>query len=68
MLTEILQVFAQRLECFFCSLVKVCGALLQNVAGYGTEAISELFGELALLGLELFELFGECSTLGLHRS
>ena len=66
LLAEGLQVFAQGLEGLFCPLVEVYGTLLQDVAGDGTEAVAEFFGELALLRLELFELFGEGSTLGLH--
>ena len=68
LLTEALEVLTQRREGLLRTLVEVFGALAHDVIRYGTEAIAQLFGELALLCLELLQLGGEAVTLGLDGS
>ena len=64
LLTEALEVLTQRGESLLRTLVKVFGTLAHDVIRYGTEAIAQLFGELALLCLELLQLGSETCTLG----
>ena len=68
LLTEALEVLTQRREGLLRTLVKVFGTLAHDVISYGTEAIAQLFGELALLCPELLQLGGEAGTLGLDGS
>ena len=68
LLTEALEVLTQRGESLLRTLVEVFGTLAHDVIRYGTEAIAQLFGELALLCLELLQLGGEAGTLGLDGS
>ena len=68
LLTEALEVLTQRGESLLRTLVKVFGTLAHDVIRYGTEAIAQLFGELALLCLELLQLGSETCTLGLDGS
>ena len=68
LLTEALEILTQGREGLLRTLVEVFGTLAHDVIRYGTEAIAQLFGELALLCLELLQLGGEAGTLGLDGS
>ena len=68
LLTEALEVLTQRREGLLRTLVEIFGTLAHDVIRYGTEAIAQLFGELALLCLELLQLSSETCTLGLDGS
>ena len=68
LLTEALEVLTQRRESLLRALVEVFGTLAHNVIRDSTEAIAQLFGELALLGLELLQLGSETCTLSLDGS
>ena len=68
LLTEALEVLTQRGESLLRTLVEVFGTLAHDVIRYSTEAIAQLFGELAFLGLELLQLGSETCTLSLDGS
>ena len=68
LLTEALEILTQGREGLLRTLVEVFGTLAHDVIRYGTEAITQLFGELALLCLELLQLGGEAGTLSLDGS
>ena len=68
LLTEALEVLTQRGESLLRTLVEVFGTLTHDVIRDSTEAIAQLFGELALLCLELLQLSSETCTLGLNGS
>ena len=64
LLPEALEILTQRGESLLRTLVKVFGTLAHDVIRYGTEAIAQLFGELALLCLELLQHGSETCALG----
>ena len=68
LLTEALEILTQRREGLLRTLVEVFGTLAHDVIRDSTEAIAQLFGELALLRLELLQLGSETCTLGLDGS
>ena len=68
LLPEALEILTQRREGLLRTLVEVFGTLAHDVICDSTEAIAQLFGELAFLGLELLQLGGEAGTLGLDGS
>ena len=49
LLPEALEILTQRRESLLRTLVEVFGTLAHDVIRYGTEAIAQLFGELAFL-------------------